>query len=78
MGRFASCRWDASATARRFTYDGAGRRTGTVFACSLMEDLVGAGLGEKVGVFTDGELSGSNRVTLNDVVGCRTYGAESE
>jgi dihydroxy-acid dehydratase len=42
---------------------------GTVFACSFMAALVGAGLGEKVAVVTDGELSGLNRgITVGQVM----------
>lgn len=42
---------------------------GTVFACSLMAALVGAGLGDEVAVVTDGELSGLNRgITVGQVM----------
>jgi dihydroxy-acid dehydratase len=42
---------------------------GTVFACSFMAALVGAGLGEQVAVVTDGELSGLNRgITVGQVM----------
>ena len=42
---------------------------GTVFACSFMAALVGAGLGELVAVVTDGELSGLNRgITVGQVM----------
>lgn len=42
---------------------------GTVFACSLMAALVGAGLGDRVAVVTDGELSGLNRgITIGQVM----------
>ncbi len=42
---------------------------GTVFACSLMAALVGAGLGDQVAVVTDGELSGLNRgITVGQVM----------
>ena len=42
---------------------------GTVFACSFMAALVGAGLGDKVAVVTDGELSGLNRgITVGQVM----------
>jgi dihydroxy-acid dehydratase len=42
---------------------------GTVFAASFMAALVGAGLGEKVAVVTDGELSGLNRgITVGQVM----------
>lgn len=42
---------------------------GTVFACSLMAALVGAGLGDSVAVVTDGELSGLNRgITVGQVM----------
>jgi dihydroxy-acid dehydratase len=42
---------------------------GTVFACSFMAALVGAGLGEDVAVVTDGELSGLNRgITIGQVM----------
>ena len=42
---------------------------GTVFACSLMAALVGAGLGDLVAVVTDGELSGLNRgITIGQVM----------
>ncbi|HLV86209.1 MAG TPA: dihydroxy-acid dehydratase [Candidatus Sulfotelmatobacter sp.] len=42
---------------------------GTVFACSMMAALVGAGLGDKVAVVTDGELSGLNRgITVGQVM----------
>lgn len=42
---------------------------GTVFACSMMAALVGAGLGDSVAVVTDGELSGLNRgITVGQVM----------
>jgi len=42
---------------------------GTVFACSLMAALVGAGLGDQVAVVTDGELFGLNRgITVGQVM----------
>lgn len=42
---------------------------GTVFACSFMAALVGAGLGDQVAVVTDGELSGLNRgITVGQVM----------
>jgi len=42
---------------------------GTVFACSFMAALVGAGLGDFVAVVTDGELSGLNRgITIGQVM----------
>jgi len=42
---------------------------GTVFACSMMAALVGAGLGDQVAVVTDGELSGLNRgITVGQVM----------
>jgi dihydroxy-acid dehydratase len=42
---------------------------GTVFACSMMAALVGAGLGDRVAVVTDGELSGLNRgITVGQVM----------
>jgi dihydroxy-acid dehydratase len=42
---------------------------GTVFACSFMAALVGAGLAESVAVVTDGELSGLNRgITIGQVM----------
>lgn len=42
---------------------------GTVFACSMMAALVGAGLGDHVAVVTDGELSGLNRgITVGQVM----------
>ena len=42
---------------------------GTVFACSMMAALVGAGLGDCVAVVTDGELSGLNRgITVGQVM----------
>lgn len=42
---------------------------GTVFACSFMAALVGAGLGDKVAVITDGELSGLNSgITIGQVM----------
>jgi dihydroxy-acid dehydratase len=42
---------------------------GTVFACSFMAALVGAGLGDSVAVVTDGELSGLNRgITIGQVM----------
>lgn len=42
---------------------------GTVFACSFMAALVGAGLGDSVAVITDGELSGLNRgITVGQVM----------
>lgn len=42
---------------------------GTVFACSFMAALVGAGLGDEVAVITDGELSGLNRgITVGQVM----------
>ncbi|MBS1852727.1 MAG: dihydroxy-acid dehydratase [Acidobacteria bacterium] len=42
---------------------------GTVFACSFMAALVGAGLGDDVAVVTDGELSGLNRgITIGQVM----------
>ena len=42
---------------------------GTVFACSLMAALVGAGLGDEVAVVTDGELSVLNRgITVGQVM----------
>ncbi|HUY15446.1 MAG TPA: dihydroxy-acid dehydratase [Terriglobia bacterium] len=42
---------------------------GTVFACSFMAALVGAGLAESVAVLTDGELSGLNRgITVGQVM----------
>ncbi|MBV9573311.1 MAG: dihydroxy-acid dehydratase [Acidobacteriales bacterium] len=42
---------------------------GTVFACSLMAALVGAGLGDRTAVVTDGELSGLNRgITVGQVM----------
>lgn len=42
---------------------------GTVFAASFMAALVGAGLGDKVAVVTDGELSGLNSgITIGQVM----------
>jgi dihydroxy-acid dehydratase len=42
---------------------------GTVFACSFMAALVGAGLGDSVAVITDGELSGLNRgITVGQIM----------
>ena len=42
---------------------------GTVFACSFMAALVGAGLASSVAVVTDGELSGLNRgITVGQVM----------
>jgi dihydroxy-acid dehydratase len=42
---------------------------GTVFACSFMAALVGAGLSDRVAVVTDGELSGLNRgITIGQVM----------
>lgn len=42
---------------------------GTVFACSFMAALVGAGLGDSVAVLTDGELSGLNRgITVGQIM----------
>jgi dihydroxy-acid dehydratase len=42
---------------------------GTVFACSFMAALVGAGLSNDVSVITDGELSGLNRgITVGQVM----------
>lgn len=42
---------------------------GTVFACSFMAALVGAGLSDSVAVVTDGELSGLNRgITVGQVM----------
>lgn len=42
---------------------------GTVFACSFMAALAGAGLGDTVAVVTDGELSGLNRgITIGQVM----------
>jgi dihydroxy-acid dehydratase len=42
---------------------------GTVFAASFMAALVGAGLGDKVAVLTDGELSGLNSgITIGQVM----------
>jgi len=42
---------------------------GTVFAASFMAALVGAGLGDKVAVITDGELSGLNSgITIGQVM----------
>lgn len=42
---------------------------GTVFACSFMAALSGAGLGDSVAVITDGELSGLNRgITVGQVM----------
>jgi dihydroxy-acid dehydratase len=42
---------------------------GTVFACSFMAALVGAGLGDAVSVLTDGELSGLNRgITVGQIM----------
>ena len=42
---------------------------GTVFACSFMAALVGAGLSDAVAVVTDGELSGLNRgITVGQVM----------
>jgi len=42
---------------------------GTVFACSFMAALVGAGLGDKVAVVTDGELSGLNSgITIGQIM----------
>lgn len=42
---------------------------GTVFACSFMAALVGAGLGDHVAVVTDGELSGLNRgITIGQIM----------
>ena len=42
---------------------------GTVFACSFMAALSGAGLADHVAVVTDGELSGLNRgITIGQVM----------
>ena len=42
---------------------------GTVFACSFMAALVGAGFSNDVAVITDGELSGLNRgITVGQVM----------
>ena len=42
---------------------------GTVFACSFMAAIVGAGLSDRVAVVTDGELSGLNRgITIGQVM----------
>ena len=42
---------------------------GTVFACSFMAALAGAGLADRVAVVTDGELSGLNRgITIGQVM----------
>lgn len=42
---------------------------GTVFACSFMAALAGAGLADTVAVITDGELSGLNRgITIGQVM----------
>jgi dihydroxy-acid dehydratase len=42
---------------------------GTIFACSFMAALVGAGLSESVAVVTNGELSGLNRgITIGQVM----------
>ena len=42
---------------------------GTVFACSFMAALVGAGLSDRVAVVTDGELSGLNRgITIGQIM----------
>jgi len=42
---------------------------GTVFACSFMAALTGAGLADSVAVVTDGELSGLNRgITIGQVM----------
>jgi dihydroxy-acid dehydratase len=42
---------------------------GTVFACSFMAALVGAGIADDVAVVTDGELSGLNRgITVGQVM----------
>jgi dihydroxy-acid dehydratase len=42
---------------------------GTVFACSFMAALVGAGMGATVAVVTDGELSGLNSgITIGQVM----------
>jgi dihydroxy-acid dehydratase len=42
---------------------------GTVFACSFMAALAGAGLADTVSVVTDGELSGLNRgITIGQVM----------
>jgi dihydroxy-acid dehydratase len=42
---------------------------GTVFACSFMAALSGAGLADSVAVVTDGELSGLNKgITIGQVM----------